>query len=320
MAEKIKKANRVLMLLYRLSLGERVSKADYAAEAGISVRSAERDMREIRTVLTEMGDSYTLLLDEAGRLYFSNNGRRKFSETEVLFISKVLLSSRSLCREEMRQVIAAMSSLFGFAVRNEIKAAIQSELEQYVEPQHGKRLLALHWDLTRAMQCQLKIALRYRKLSGEVVCRKVLPISIVSSEYYLYLVGFFEEKAYEYPAFFRLDRILTVEKTDEHYNPRLFSDYNMGKMKQCIQFMYAGRLLRVRLRCENRALEAVRDRLPNHRIVAREEGHTILQAKVFGEGFCRWILQYGRSVEVLEPQELREKIRRNLQEAAELYT
>lgn len=132
--------------------------------------------------------------------------------------------------------------------------------------------------------------------------------------------GLFEEKAYEYPAFFRLDRILTVEKTDEHYNPRLFSDYNMGKMKQCIQFMYAGRLLRVRLRCENRALEAVRDRLPNHRIVAREEGHTILQAKVFGEGFCRWILQYGRSVEEWSRRNCGKRYAGTFRKLAELYT
>lgn len=319
MQGRIKKANRVLTLLYRLSMGERIGREDYAAEAGISIRSAERDVLEIRTVLADMRNGYELLLDDEGRFYFSNSGPREFTETEVLFISKVLLSSRSLCKAEMRRVIAAMGSLFGFAVRTEIKSAIQSEMEQYAEPLHGKELLQLHWNLTRAMQRQVKIKICYRKANGDDVNRKVLPISIVSSEYYLYLVGFFEEKAYDYPAFFRLDRILSVEVTQEHYDSSLFEGYNMGKMKQCIQFMYAGSLLKVKLRCDDRVLEAVCDRLPNHRLLSSEGDWTLLQARVFGEGFSRWIMQYGSSVEVLEPLELRNRIRQTARDIWEKY-
>lgn len=302
------KSDRVLALFYRLLMGQRVKKAVYAAEAGIAGRSAERDIQTLRDVLAEEGHGYTLLLGEDG-CYYLDNARREFTEMEVLLISKVLLSSRVLCDSEMKQIIRSMMARFPFTVRQEIKTAIQSEADQYVEPVHKKELLQLHWDLNRAMQKQLKIALTYRKASGVQVMHKVLPISIVASECYLYLVGFFEEKAYDYPAFFRLDRIVSAAVTDEHYNPRLFADYNMGKMKQCIQFMYAGKLMKVKLACQPRALEAVRDRLPNHRILGEKDGRTILTAKVFGEGFWRWALPYGDAVEVLEPEELRQKLR-----------
>ena len=116
-----------------------------------------------------------------------------------------------------------------------LQTEIRQEGTRYpVEISCGVHLLA---GAAKPMQRQVKIKICYRKANGDDVNRKVLPISIVSSEYYLYLVGFFEEKAYDYPAFFRLDRILSVEVTQEHYDSSLFEGYNMGKMKQCIQFM-----------------------------------------------------------------------------------
>ncbi|MGP1586052.1 MAG: helix-turn-helix transcriptional regulator [Schwartzia sp. (in: firmicutes)] len=302
----MQKSQRVLDMFYRLLRGEKVDKYRYAEEYEMSVRSVERDARTIRDVLEGWGDR--LEIDGEGHYYLKASQRREFTEMEVLFIAKVLLGSRTLCGEEMVQILRGMNALFPIDIRHEIKSAIQSELEQYVGPQHGKKLLRRLWELNHAMQKQLKIALVYRKISGEEVRRKVLPVSVVSSECYLYLVGFFEEKAYPYPAFFRLDRIVLAEVTAEHYNPKLFSACNMGRMKKCIQFMYAGELMHVKLACLPHVVEPVRDRLPNSRVVGHDGERTILTAKVFGEGFGRWALPYGAAIEVLEPKALREEI------------
>lgn len=231
----------------------------------------------------------------------------------------VLLSSRSLVKEEMEQILLAMRRLFPTQIRYEIRNAIQSELEQYVGPQHGKLLLRLHWELNHAIERQLKISLRYQKVSGEIVERKVTPVSVVSSEQYLYLVAFLTEKKYRYPAFFRLDRIEEVGITDEHYSPKLYSDYNMGRMKNCIQFMYAGELLNVKLACTPEVVEPVRDRLPNSRIAGKDGERTIITARVFGEGFLHWAMQYGGAIEVLEPESLREKMEQTAESVWKLY-
>lgn len=313
----MKKSNRVLDLFYRLLRGERVNRAAFAEEYEMSERSVERDMRTIREALEGAED--TLAADGQGNYFLKAGKQREFTEMEVLFIAKVLLGNRALCKEEMAQIIRGMNSLFPSSIRMEIKNAIQNEMDQYVGPQHGKKLLRLAWELNHAMERQVKIFLVYRKLSGEEVTRKVLPVSIVSSECYLYLVGFFEEKSYPYPAFFRLDRIVRAEVTDEHYNPKLYKDYNIGRMKKCIQFMYAGKLMNVKVACRQEAVEAIRDRLPNSHVVGKEKGRTILVARVFGEGFWRWAMQNGDAIEVLEPEELRRKVAEEAKKITQLY-
>lgn len=313
----MKKSNRVLDLFYRLLRGERVNRTAFAEEYEMSERSVERDMRTIREALADTEDS--LAADGQGNYFLKAGKQREFTEMEVLFIAKVLLGNRALCKEEMAQIIRGMNALFPSAIRMEIKNAIQNEMDQYVGPQHGKKLLRLAWELNHAMERQVKIFLVYRKLSGEEVTRKVLPISIVSSECYLYLVGFFEEKSYPYPAFFRLDRIVRAEVTDEHYNPKLYKDYNIGRMKKCIQFMYAGKLMNVKVACRQEAVEAIRDRLPNSHVVGQENGRTILVARVFGEGFWRWAMQNGDAIEVLEPEELRRKVAEEAKKITQLY-
>lgn len=313
----MRKSHRVLDLFYRLLQGEKVSKKGYADEYSLSERSVERDVRTIRDALAEQGDA--LETDGKGNYSLKAGKRRKLTEMEVLYIAKVLLSSRSLVKEEMEQAILAMRRLFPTQIRYEIKNAIQSEMEQYVGPQHGKKLLRLHWEINHAIERQLKISLRYQKVSGEVVERKVTPVSVVSSEQYLYLVAFLTEKKYRYPAFFRLDRIEEVKITDEHYSPKLYSDYNMGRMKNCIQFMYAGELLNVKLACASEVVEPVRDRLPNSRIAGKDGTRTVITARVFGEGFLHWVMQYGDAIEVLAPESLREKMEKDAENVWKLY-
>ena len=313
----MRKSHRVLDLFYRLLQGEKISKTCYADEYSLSARSVERDVRTLRDALAEQGDA--LESDGRGNYSLKAGKRRELTEMEVLYIAKVLLSSRSLVKEEMEQAINAMKRLFPTQIRFEIRNAIQSELDQYVAPRHGKKLLRLQWELNHAIERQLKISLRYRKNSGETVERKVTPVSVVSSEQYLYLVAFREEKNYRYPAFFRLDRIEEVKITDEHYSPKLYSDYNMGRMKNSIQFMYAGELFNVRLACAPDVVEAVLDRLPNSRIAGTDGTRTVVTARVFGEGFLHWAMQYGDAVEILAPEILREKIRETLKQTQKLY-
>ncbi len=280
----MKKSNRVLELLYRLLQGERVNKAEYAQDHGIDVRSAERDVQTIREVIADVKPIYSVEIDKDSCYFIDHLQQKEFTAMEVLFISKVLLSSRSLPKDEMTRVIYAMNSLFPPEIRSDLKAAIQNELNQYIEPVHGKNLLDLHWKLNQALRHQNKVIITYHKVNGDVVTRTVLPISVVSSEYYLYLVGFFAEKDYRYPAFFRLDRIEQADIMEEHFSPRLYTRYNMGKMKHCIQFMYAGDLMKVKIAVKPRALEAVRDRLPNHKMVGDYGEGGIGTAEVFDEG------------------------------------
>lgn len=108
--------------------------------------------------------------------------------------------------------------------------------------------------------------------------------------------------------FFRIDRIKEIKDLNEKYDEKLYQQYNTGSMRNCLQFMYAGKLLTVKIRCKNCAVEAMRDRLPNNWLVKDEGEYKIYKAKVFGEGFIKWALSQSDNIEILEPKEIRDKL------------
>ena len=63
-----------------------------------------------------------------------------------------------------------------------------------------------------------------------------------------------------------------------------------------MQFMYGGRLQRLRFEYTGPSVEAVLDRLPTARILREEDGKYLIQAEVFGEGVEMWLRSQGEMV------------------------
>ncbi len=146
-----------------------------------------------------------------------------------------------------------------------------------------------------------------------------MPLIFIFSDFYFYLIAFIDGAGYKYPAFFRVDRIESFNVTDEQYSEELYKIYNAGKMRNCLQFMYAGELLNVKVRCKKQAEEAFKDRLPNHWLIKDEGEYKVYGARVFGEGFVKWALSQGGNMEILEPQQLRERMKDELEKMYGLY-
>ena len=83
--------------------------------------------------------------------------------------------------------------------------------------------------------------------------------------------------------------------------------------------MYTGELLNIKVRCKNQSVEAFKDRLPNNWLIKDEGEFKIYGAKVFGDGFIKWVLSQGTNIEVLEPLILREKILKEVNQINDLY-
>lgn len=107
--------------------------------------------------------------------------------------------------------------------------------------------------------------------------------------------------------------------TKEHYDDDLYVKYNAGDMRNCLQFMYAGKLLIIKVRCKTDLVDVFKDRLPNHWIIEDKGKYQILGAKVFGKGFIKWALSMGRGIEILEPVELRAQIINEIKCLNDLY-
>ena len=70
-------------------------------------------------------------------------------------------------------------------------------------------------------------------------------------------------------------------------------------MKKRIQFMYGGRLQKVKFKYSGLDIDAVLDRLPTAQILDEEEGIYTISAEVFGKGIDMWLRGQGEAVEVI---------------------
>lgn len=83
--------------------------------------------------------------------------------------------------------------------------------------------------------------------------------------------------------------------------------------------MYAGKLMRIRLKFYGKNPEAILDRLPTAKIMKQDDTGIIIDAEVYGKGIIMWLLSQGSNVEVLKPESLRLEMKEILLQMLERY-
>ena len=160
--------------------------------------------------------------------------------------------------------------------------------------------------LATAIKGNQVIRIKYEKVKGkETVERKLEPLAILFSEYYFYLVGFIKgidkEKAFEnandpFPTIYRIDRIKELEPLNEGFVISSSKRFEEGEFRKRIQFMFGGKLRKVRFKYLGETAEPVLDRLPTARVVGKEGDAYIVEAEVFGKGIDIWVRSQGELI------------------------
>lgn len=302
------KANRILYIYSRLLQGQVLKKSELAEQTGVNEKTIQRDLNDIRNFLQDDG-SELLTYDRHKKGYcLEQKEQTRLSSNEVLAISKILLESRAFTRDEMMDIL---DKLIDNCVSREDRASINNMLNNerfhYVELRHHKEFL--HWmtQLSQAIRESRVIRIKYGKVKGNtIVERKLEPLAILFSEYYFYLVGFIEDinrkEEFEnpddiFPTIYRLDRIKELKVLDEHFRIPYANRFEEGEFRKRIQFMYGGRLQKVRFKYIGMSIELVLDRLPTARILSEEEGTYLIEAEVFGKGIDMWVKSQGENIQ-----------------------
>jgi predicted DNA-binding transcriptional regulator YafY len=250
---------------------------------------------------------YRLVTQEVGTL----------SEGEMLAICKILIESRALSKAEISSLLERLLNLcVSPKDRDQIQWYIANEVFNYADPAHASPNTDFLWAIARAIKEQRILNISYARLKGkEVVQRKVTPVGILFSEYYFYLMGVicdpdtrkdFEHKNDPFPTIYRVDRIQTLEVTDEQFSVDYKERFQEGAYKNRNQFMFGGEPQNVEFIYSGPSIEAVQDKLPTARVVRNEDGRYTVRAETFGKGILMWLLSQGSKVEVLAPASLRE--------------
>lgn len=141
----------------------------------------------------------------------------------------------------------------------------------------------------------------------------VSPYQMISNKGKYYLVGNYDE--YDDISHYRLDRITDVEILKENRKPMkkikgLENGLSISNYIAEHVYMYSGESIRVKLRTSENLMDALIDSFGKEfRVSFGEEDDIIVNLKCNPDAFFYWAMQYGRNIEVLEPESMRTRIK-----------
>ena len=317
--DKGEKIVRVLQIYAKLADGYIVNKSEEAQNFGVNERSIQRDIDDIRNFLdvdaerTSMEN--TVIYDREQKGYrLEALYHMRLTNSEVLALCKILLDSRAFTKNEMVEMLDKLITCC-VPKKNQklVKDLIANEEYHYIEPQHKSEFIDKMWDIGQAVRNNQYIEIKYQGMKGSTVkTRKVKPVAIMFSEFYFYLAAFIEdEKVREnfsvmddaFPTIYRIDRIQGLKVLDEHFYIPYKDRFEEGEFRKRIQFMYGGKLRRVKFKYTGYSVEAVLDRLPTAKVLHEEpfEGDSrktvyTITAEVFGDGIDMWLRSQGEAI------------------------
>lgn len=313
--EQRDKVERVLGIYTRLMNGYVVNKAEEAEKYGVNERSIQRDVEDIRSFLDmdaeRTGVINSVIYDRSEKGYrLEHIYKMKLTNAEVLAICKILLDSRAFTKNEMQEMLRKLiECCIPECNQKLVEDLIRNEEFHYIEPRHHTMFIDTMWELGQAIQQSRYIEIAYLRTKDKaVVKRKVKPLAIMFSEYYFYLTAFIEDDELRqhfdvindsFPTIYRIDRIQSMTVLDERFHIPYSSRFEEGEFRKRIQFMYGGKLQKVKFKYSGTSIEAVLDKLPTAKILSEEDGVYTVSAEVFGKGIEMWLRSQGESVEVL---------------------
>ena len=311
--EKNNKIERVLGIYTRLLNGSIVKKSEEAANYGVNERSIQRDIDDIRNYLELDGERVgcinNVIYDRSSKGYrLEKVCKMKLSNSEVLALCKILLDSRAFTKTEMTQMLDRLiSCCVPETNQRMLKELIRNEEFYYVEPKHRTVFMDKLWELGTAINGCRCIEIEYTRSKVKITdSRKLRPVTVMFSEFYFYLTAFIDdEKVQEnfkvlndaFPTIYRLDRIKKLTVLDERFHIPYSTRFEEGEFRKRIQFMYGGKLQKVKFRYSGYDIDAVLDRLPTAKVLSEEDGVYTVEAEVFGQGIDMWMRSQGSFVE-----------------------
>lgn len=306
MADGENKGQRLLGIFDRLSRGELISKEVLAREYGVTEKSIQRDIDDIRSYLAGDRDegAADICYDRQAKGYrLVEEESRCLTRKEILAMAKILLESRAFAKEELHTILDKLIEACPREGRKVVEDMIRNETFCYVPPRHGKKLLDALWDISLFIKNREIIRFSYKRQDGAEKEHTAKPVALLFSEFYFYLVAYKEEET-EFPTIFRVDRIGTMEKTGNHFQMPYQDRFKDGEFRKRVQFMYPGVLRRVTFTYSGPSVEAVLDRLPTARILSHKDGIYTLTAEAYGKGLDMWLGSQEKWVKVLQSEEV----------------
>ncbi|WP_245579463.1 WYL domain-containing protein [Halonatronum saccharophilum] len=291
-----------------------MNKKEEADRFGVDERTIQRDIKTLRNYFAgsyNYNDKIKLFYDRKKKGYRLNRGDSSWlNQEEILAMTKVLLESRSFNEREMNQLLDKLILQAEPKEKKHIEEVIANERFHYNPLSHCKDLFEMIWDFSKAIREKRILEVDYIKATSSEINRRCLkPVGIIFSEFYFYLIAYIDGSDIDFPIVYRLDRVEGYQVKEEKFKIPYSERFEEGEFRKRVQFMYTGKLMRIKFKFWGRSIEAILDRLPTAQIVGEEGDKYIVEAEVYGEGIKMWLLSQGEYLEVIEPASFRNEIK-----------
>lgn len=303
------KVNRILTIHSKLVNGEVVNKKEIAEYFNVNEKTIQRDLEDIKAYFSDnigiLGVK-DIIYNRKKRGYILDNRDEILTREDILVITKILLESRAFCKKELKHLTTSILRQVDNKQRKFVNDIIGNELLNYVPLKNSDLIVSKIWDLSELIRKKEVTQITYIKINGVEVKRVVKPVSIIFSEYYFYLIGYFND--FDSPTVFRIDRINEYKGVGENFYITTLNRFEDGEFRKRVQFMYAGKLMKIKFEFTGSSIEAVLDRIPTARVIEELDDKFIVEAEVYGKGIIMWILSQGKNIRVIAPSQFVEQV------------
>lgn len=309
------RSSRLLKIYSKLVKGYIVNKREEADNFNVDERTIQRDIASIKDYMCSDMTSNSIINSivydkEAGGYKMESSYQGTLSNSETLAVCKILLDSRAFPKDEMQAILDKLiSCCVPKENRQPVKELIGNEEHHYIELRHKTNFLDTLWDLGQAIRNCKYVELEYRRTKDKtIVKRKVKPVGIMFSEYYFYIAAFIDDKEVcenfdvindAFPTIYRVDRIVSYKVLEDRFKMPYKDRFEEGEFRKRVQFMYGGKINRIRFEYTGSDVDAILDRLPTAKIESEKDGKYIIRAEVFGRGIDMWLRSQGENVRVI---------------------
>ena len=327
-----KSSNQKLKMIYLMDKFLR----DTDEEHGITVNDmvdylASHDIKAERKSLyddVECLNTYgmDIIKEKVGRDTYYKLVSRDFELAELKLLVDSVQSSKFITANKTRELIKKLESLSSSHQAVELQR--QVHVINRVKNPNEKIYLTVDM-LHEAIHNQVQVQFQYAawNLRKELVPKhdgktySVSPWALTWDDENYYLIGYDEDD--EKIKHFRVDKFLKLSITDkERHGKELFNKFDLASYSKKTFGMFGGVEQSVKLKADNDKVGVMIDRFGSDiMIIPDKDGkHFTVNVDVaISDQFIGWLVGLGSGVQVVYPQDVRDKVKENLQKIMDLY-
>lgn len=254
---------------------------------------------------------------------------REFEIPEISLLIDAVKTAKFISAKKTRVLVSKLERMLSVY---QVKKGDKSVFIDYSEKSHNEEIFYSIDTISRAIESQKKISLKYgvrelnenREMVTNYKTRVISPYALTWQEDRYYLIGNYDK--YDNLIHLRLDRMRSVQVLDEplrHFSK--FTSYtdtfDVSDYTKKLFGMFGGDFEEIELRCSKDILEMVADRFSENLFIRNvtDEYFSITVKAAVSEGLVTWIMNYGDKIKVLKPFGLIDKIKLRAETITNLY-